>query len=72
MTDERGAEQSQTPGARTLEIVIRVVHDKGQINAECVPTLHNFLIDELPRAGYHAMRALANAINDAVERGPTD
>lgn len=62
----------QSPTARSIEITIRVTHDKGRIEAECVPTLHNFLLDELPRAGYHAMRALSNAISEAIERGPTD
>lgn len=56
---------------RTIDIKIRVIHTNGQILAECLPTLHNFLIDELPSAGFHAMRALANAINEAIEKGPT-
>jgi len=68
---------SDAPGtpsatARSIDFVIHVVHDKGQLVAECAPTLHNFLLDELPRAGYHAMRALANAVQEAIERGPTD
>jgi len=64
--------QEQDTNARTIDIVIRVTHAKGQITAECVPTLHNFLIDELPRAGFHAIRAISNAIADAIDRGPTE
>lgn len=57
---------------RVVEFTIRVVHAKGMIQADCQPTLvQNFVYDEIPRAGFHAMRALANAIAELLSQQPT-
>ena len=56
---------------RSLDLVINVTHKDGKITAACQPTLHSFLTDLLPTAGFHVMRAVCNAIQEEIDRGPT-
>ena len=72
-------ETAQSPGTpaqpairRSIQFVIDVVSENGRIDASCQPTLHRFLIDQLPVAGFHAMTALAKSVELAIAKGPTD
>lgn len=58
--------------ARKMQLVIDIVDANGRIDAVCLPSMHRFLIDKMPIAGFHAMVALGKAIEQVIAAGPTD
>lgn len=70
-TDNTAPQGNPSVSGYRLEIHTIVTLRGGLLQAEVQPVTFDFPSDELCRAGFHAARAMLNAIQDVADTAPT-